>query len=316
MRKFVAPALVGFGTFLLVVGVLALSWVPGAVKKTPLDVDTTTMLSGEAAKIDPATGDMTPRAIHAISLTRTDSKASTDDDVVWAQWSCVAFGDSGDCIKPTDPNTVLLPEDQLVTASYNIFATDRVSAEGIAEADLPKAAKEAGATTTKGLVNKFPFDTKKKTYPYWEGTLGRSVDATFERTQQLGGVEVYVFRTEVSKESIEIAENTPGTYSSVKEIYVHPATGSIINQTEKQQRWLEDGTPVLDLSIGFTKAQIASNGKDAKSNGAMLTLMTTVVPLIGLIGGALMVLAGVLLGRKRSRDDAPRREQTKDLAGV
>ncbi len=83
MRKFVAPALVGFGTFLLVVGVLALSWVPGAVKKTPLDVDTTTMLSGEAAKIDPATGDMTPRAIHAISLTRTDSKASTDDDVVW-----------------------------------------------------------------------------------------------------------------------------------------------------------------------------------------------------------------------------------------
>ena len=52
--RVLARVLLGLGVFLLVAGVLAVAWAPGVVKKTPLDVDTTTVYEGEAAKIDTA----------------------------------------------------------------------------------------------------------------------------------------------------------------------------------------------------------------------------------------------------------------------
>lgn len=309
MRKLIAPALVGIGAFLLIVGILALLWVPGVVKKTPLDVDTVTRLSGEAAKIDPSTGGLEPRPIFAVNLTQVDSAASSDDIAVWSQRSCVAFGEERPCFDENDTNVVLLSEDDLVTVDSDIFGTDRVSAEGVAEADLPDTVVAAGGATTKGIVNKFPFDTEKKDYTYWDGTLARGVDAEFDRTETVEGVETYVFQVESAKESIMVAANTPGTYSSSKEIYVHPATGSIVKQTEEQQRWLEDGTQVLDLRIGFTDEQVAKNADEAQSNGSRLALMTTTVPLVGLIGGVLLVAAGVLLGRRNRRGaTTPERE--------
>jgi len=310
MRKFLAPTLVGIGAFLLIVGILAAVWAPGAVKRTPLDVDTTTRLSGEAAKIDPSSGDMIPKPIFAENITRVDSKASTDDTAIWVQQSCVAFGTGGDCYDPDDRNVILLPEDEIVTADDppSIFGTDRVSAEGVPVSKLPKAAVDAGATTVEGIVNKFPFDTEKKTYPYWDGTLGESVDATFDRTKKIKGLETYVFRVVTDKAAIDVAENTPGTYSSTKEIYVDPATGAIIDQTEDQQRWLDDGTQVLDLSIGFTDQQVAKNVDEAEDNGAKLTLITSVVPLVGLIGGAVLLLAGGLLAARRASERRHRGE--------
>ena len=297
MRKFAGPALMGIGVFLLVVGILALVWVPGAVKKTPLDVDTLTRLSGEAAKIDPATGSFEPRSITAMSVTQVDSEASTDDTAVWAQWSCATFADE-DCIDPEEPNSVLVDEDELITASDTVFATDRVTAEGVASEDLPESVEDADGEAVVGLVNRFPFDTEQKDYPYWDGTLGESVDAVFDRTEEIEGLETYVFVVQSVDVPIDVAENTPGTYSSTKEIFVDPVTGSVINQTEQQERFLEDGTQVLDLSLAFTEDQVASNADDAKSNGRTLNLMTTILPLVGLIGGAVLIVVGFVLSRR------------------
>ncbi|MDN5746676.1 MAG: DUF3068 domain-containing protein [Nocardioidaceae bacterium] len=301
MRKFLAPALVGAGAFLLVVGILAALWAPGAVKKTPLDVNTTTRLSGEAAKIDPSSQEMIPKPIFAENLTRIDPKASTDDIAVWVQQSCVAFGTGGNCYNPKDPNVILLPEDQIVTADDppSIFGTDRETALAVPVAKLPKTARDAGAMDFKGIINKFPFDTDKKTYPYWDGTVGESVDANFVGTKKIQGVETYHFRVVITQAEVEIADGVPGAYSSTKDLYVEPDTGAIINQTEKQQRWTEDGTQVLDLTIGFTDKQVASNAKDAKSNVSRLDLITKTVPLIGLIGGAILLLAGAFLAARR-----------------
>lgn len=309
MRKALAPALVGIGAFLLIAGILAMVWAPGAVKKTPLDVNTTTRLTGEAAKID-TSGEMVSKPIYAQNVTRVDSEASTDDTAVWSQNSCVAFGTGGDCFAKDDPNKVIVPEDELVTASSSVFGTDRVSAEGVAAGKLPKGVATAGGDTTEGIVNKFPFDTKKKDYTYWDDTVGKGLDAKFDRVEKVRGHETYVFKVEVSEAPIEVAENTPGTYSDTKEIYVDPATGSIINQTEQQQRWLDDGTQVLDLKIGFTDEQVKTNVDEAESNGRSLTLITTVVPLVGLIGGVVLVAAGLLLARlgggTRKRQDSDR----------
>ncbi|QYJ04793.1 DUF3068 domain-containing protein [Nocardioides panacisoli] len=287
MRKIIGPVLAGVGGFLLVAGLVAMIWAPGVVKKTPLDVNTTTNLGGEAAKLDTATGDFDPRPVYAVSLTRVDSDVSTDDTAVWAQTQCVVFGTEGECVSGDDPN--------LITASISTFATDRVTAEGVATEDLPENTLPADADAVEGLVNKFPFDSEKETYPYWDGTVGAAVDAVYDRTESIDGLETYVYRVTLDEEPIEISEGVPGTYTAVKEIFVEPRTGSIIDQTDDQQRTLADGTPALDLQLSFTDEQVAANVADAEDNISSMGLITTTVPLVGIIGGILLLGVGGLL---------------------
>ncbi len=111
--------------------VLAVIWVPGMVKKTPLDVDTQTLYEGEAAKIDTATGEFTPKPVYAIQQTKADSENSSDDHVLFVETSCLVFDTGGDrdCVNGNDPD--------LITADIDIFATDRVTALAVDDPNLP-----------------------------------------------------------------------------------------------------------------------------------------------------------------------------------
>ena len=80
---------------------------------------------------------------------------------------------------------------------------------------------------------------------------------------------------------------------------VDPATGSIVKGGQDQQRYLDDGTQVLDVSIIWTEDTIDNAVDDAKSNGQLLNLLLKVVPIVGLAGGALFIVAGLLMLRGR-----------------
>ena len=287
MRTILGRVLLGIGGFLVVAAVLAVTWAPGVVKNTPIDVDTTTHLDGTAAKIDVETGELSaPRPIKILSETESDTDASTDSTGVWVQKTCVVFNDDGntpECVDGDDP--------RLVTADIDVFATDRVTGLAVNDGDL----LPADAIPHEGLVNKFPFDAQKKTYPYWDGTLGRAVDAVYESTEKVAGITTYKYVATVTDEPIEVAKDTPGTYTSRVELYVEPKTGAIQQQTENQQRYLEDGTQVLDLQAQFTDDQVQVFKDDADTNMGKLTLMLFIVPLAGFIGGGLALLGGAAL---------------------
>jgi hypothetical protein len=285
MRKIVGPVLAGLGAFLLVVGVLAVAYAPGQVKRTPLGVDSITTLEGTANRLSAG-----ERPIFALSITKSDDNASSDDVVVFTNIACAVFDEGQErvCASGDDENALSL--------STDAFATDRITALAV-ESDAVPAEYEQH----EGLVNKWPFDAKQETYPYWDGVTGQAVDAVFEREDEVLGLDVYVYRIEISNAAIEIAEGTPGTYTSMKEIYIDPRTGAIIHQTEEQQRYLDDGTQVLDLTLAFSDDQQQTNVTDAEDNIASLDLLTGTVPLIGFIGGSLLLLAGLVLmltGRK------------------
>jgi hypothetical protein len=288
MRKIVGPILIGLGAFLLVVAVLAVAYAPGEVKRTPLGVNSTTKLEGQADRLEAGT-----RPIYALSITKSDDSVSTDDVVVFTNIACAVFdeGQERACADGDDENALSL--------STDVFATDRVTAEAVDVDALPDDAEPH-----EGLVNKWPFDAKQETYPYWDGVTGSAQDAVFEREDEVDGLDVYVYRIEISNAPIEIADGVDGTYTSVKEIYVDPRTGAIIHQTEEQQRYLEDGSPALDLQLAFTDEQQAENVADAEDNIASLDLLTKTVPLVGFIGGGLLLLVGLFLvvsGRRNGR---------------
>ena len=274
------------GSFLLVVGLLARFWAPGEVKKTPLDVNSVMRLTGEALLFDGTALVSTP--VRASSVTHADSAKSDDDVVVFQNSSCLVKNPDGnppDCVSADDP------QERLISASTTHFATDRVTALAVNDARyLP-----ADATAVEGLVNKFPFDVEQKDYPFWDGLTGQAVPAVFSGEEDLDGVHVYRFVVNVVDGDITIGSD-PGKYTTEKTMWVDATTGSILKQTEHQIRKMAaTGQTVLDLDFGFTPETVANNVADAKDNGSRLTLLTQTVPLVGIIGGVLLLVVGFLL---------------------
>jgi hypothetical protein len=284
-RKVFGLILLGLGAFLLVVGVMTTVWAPGQLKKLPLDVNTTTHLDGVVKKLDPATGELVENPVKVQSISKVDSDASDDSTAVWVSTSCVVIDidDAPDCVDGDDP--------RLVSADTDVFATDRVTAEAVPDF---KALPD-DAVPHEGLVNKWPFDTQKKDYTYWDGTVGEALPAIYDREETFQGVDCYVFKISIADAPIEIAEGINGTYDQQIEIWVEPTTGAIQQQKQDQQRYLDDGTPVLDLTVGFTEEQQKTFADDAKSNLSGLRLLLFWVPLVGFIVGGLCLVAAILI---------------------
>lgn len=281
MRTKLGTALSVIGGFLILVALLGQFYAPDKLMRTPLDVDNTTDLFGTAT----LSGEQVP--VKAWSVTFTDSARSTDDVAVWVNSSCLVKDEGGieGCVSSDDP------EDRLLSASTDNFATDRVS--GLAVNDpqyLP-----AEAEPHEGLVNKWPFESEKITYPWWDSVVGAPVDAAYDRTEEIDGLETWVFKVSVSDVPIELAEDVPGTYNDEKELWIEPMTGAIVDQVDHQERLDEDGEVAIAINLEFTDEEVAESIEDAQANVDKLVLVTETVPLIGYLVGIPMAIAGLVL---------------------
>jgi len=313
--RVLARVLLGLGAFLLVAGILAVTWIPGMVKKTPLDVDMTTIYEGQAAKLDPVSGDFTMKPAYAIRYTKADSNKSSDDTVIMVENACAVFDTGGAhvCVNGNDPD--------LITATTDIFATDRVTALAVKDKNLPP-----DAVPHEGLVNKFPFDVEKKTYPFWDGDAGKALPIEYQGTKNLFGMDTYEFQYTVKGVPINIADDDPatpeddsipGTYDNVVTVNVDPKTGSIVKSGQHQQQFLEDGTPAADVTLIQTDASVKKAVDDAKSAGTQLTILLTVLPIVGFVGGILCLLGGLaLILRERSGGEGGQRVAEKPKVGA
>ena len=127
------------------------------------------------------------------------------------------------------------------------------------------------------------------------------MDAKFEGTEKLDGLEIYKYHVTVPDTAAEIADGINGTYSTDKVMLVEPMTGSIVNQIQHEVRTLEDGTKVLDLKLNFTDDQVAAGIKDGKANVKKLNLFLNQVGPITAIAGGLLFLAGLALVIRAAR---------------
>lgn len=301
MRGVVTKLLVFLGAFLLATAALALFYAPDKVKRTPLDIDSVTRLTGEAKLFDGSALVSTP--VKATSTTHADSELSTDDVVLFQNSSCLIKDPDGtapDCVSADDP------ENRLVSAGTDDFATDRRTALAVSDFEnLPPEAEPK-----EGLINKFPFDVEDETYPFWDGLLGEPVDAVFQGAEEIDGLPVKKFLVSVVDGDIEITAGVPGKYSTEKTMWVDTATGSIIDQTENQTRvQATDGQPILELDFRFTDETVAANVEAAKENASRLSLLTSTVPLIAGILGLIALAAGLVMVA-RNRSDSPKVEAT------
>jgi hypothetical protein len=181
-----------------------------------------------------------------------------------------------------------------------------------------------------GLVAIFPIPTEKKTYPFWDSSLKAATPIKYTGSSKVEGVGVYVFEnttepTKVGTQDVPLnllgLEGTDNVtademYSVVRKLWVEPNTGVILKRSEKVVDTLNyGGQPRLtltDVDTQYDANTVKHNADKYGSEGRMLHLVRSVLPLVSLLLGIFLLFLGLTLGRRPARADGKRSRELAD----
>jgi hypothetical protein len=281
--------------FLVVAAILLPTYAAPALVKVPLDQDSQSVAEAKGATVFRVAtlSEENDVDLKAIRTVRGDVKDGDADRAVFDVF--VYVKDSAG---------------KEVTYNTDRVALDRRSAEAVT---CCGENVNGTATKHKGLSYKFPFNTEKKTYQYFDTTARKSYPIRYTGTEKIKGVEVYVFR--MTAEPVKIGElKLPGTllgsseqlataeryYSNTRTIWVEPESGVIIKGREEQRQTFrnaegQDKVTVIDANLEFNDKTVTEALKTADDANSIKALLSTTLPWIFGIVGALLVLAGLAL---------------------
>ncbi|MFN0282326.1 MAG: DUF3068 domain-containing protein [Kineosporiaceae bacterium] len=335
MRRTAALILVGIGVFLAVLALTVKTYVEPRAVRVPLDQSgqSLSQSDGQSKVLDQ--GSLTVReglTFKARREVRGDVAAATtsgrsDDVAVW---------------KTT--NVLTDTEGNVINVTSETIALDRVTA-----AAVNCCGEELGgdqAVRHQGVMLKFPFDTRKGSYNYWDSTAARAFPMEFAAQERRNGLDVYHFVQKIPATPLREAA-VPGSlvgapptevvdttviYTNTREVWVEPTSGIIVFGREAPKQTLQDaaGTDLLTIfetSIGWTQETQDKATQDAKDAKGQLFSLRTLIP-AGAGGlGLLLVVGGLVLlgsvgrqpggrGRRVLDVDAAGHPDTVDLRGV
>ena len=294
MGRRLGYVLVFIGLFLLFFGLFERFYAYPRLKKAPLDQESQPVAVGTGTYFNRSKLSEVPGAqLKNVRTVKGDPKAGTEEVAVWDSFvSTVDMADGG-----------------VIQATQERVALDRVTAQSVnCCGENPRH---------QGLTLKFPFDTRKQTYQFWDGPAGRALPAVYTREETIQGVKVYRFEQRIDRLTLGTQE-IPGSlagdpsvasvqtnivYSNVKTIWVEPATGIIVKGQQAVSQVLEPtsgGGKVLTLLDGvltYDDATVRANAKDASDAAGQLRLLSTILPVAALVVGLVLLVVGLLLLR-------------------
>jgi Porin PorA len=286
--------LVFIGLFLLFFGLFERFYAYPRLKKAPLDQESQPVAVGTGTYFNRSKLREVPGAqLKNVRTVKGDPKAGTEEVAVWDSFV----------------STVDLADGGVIQATQERVALDRVTAQSVnCCGENPRH---------QGLTLKFPFDTKKQSYQFWDGPAGRALPAVYTREETIQGVKVYRFEQRIDRLTLGTQE-IPGSlagdpsvasvqtnivYSNVKTIWVEPTTGIIVKGQQALSQVLEPtsgGGKVLTLLDGvltYDDATVRANAKDASDAAGQLRLLSTTLPVAALVVGLVLLVVGLLLLR-------------------
>jgi hypothetical protein len=304
MRRTVAVVLVAFGVFFLAFAPMMRTWLSSSLMKTPLDYYSETVLEADGAtyfNIEDVEL-VEDAALEARSTIRADVASSTDETVVWDQFTWVRDAET----------------DFGITSSSRRAGHDRVTGEAV---DCCDSMVNDESVAQSGQAWKFPFFTEQRDYDFYETTAREVVPMEFQGIEEVGGVEAYRFVQEVEDEVIgerTLPRSVAGmegegdvtgdeVFSITRTYWIEPVTGSPLKIGEDQNRVVVvDGEEVLTLF----DAELVSNDESVQNAVAnseqgrtVLPLLQTTLPVVCLVVGVGFIgVAVVLFATGRRRD--------------
>jgi Porin PorA len=307
MARRVGFVLVFVGLFLLFFGLFERFYAYPRLKKAPLDQYSSPVATGTGTYFNRSPdklAEVTGAQLMNKRIVRGDVAAGTDEVAVWDSFN----------------STIDTADQGVITATQERIALDRVTAQSV---------KCCGENPRhQGLTLKFPFDTEKTSYQFWDGPAQRALPAAFTRTETLNGVDVYRFEQRIGPLDVGDQE-IPGTlagdpdapsvqtnivYTNLKTLWVEPTTGIIVKAQQDATQVLETpgGEQVLtliDAVLTYDEATVEQNADDAASGANRLRLLGTILPIAALLLGLIAVAAGLVLlrspeGRRVARGES------------
>jgi hypothetical protein len=309
MRRFLGPVLLGVGVFLVVLAGLLKFFVADRVIVTPVDQYAQTTSPGPGSYLDPAALQVRSADLVAVRTLKGDVAASNKDTAVWDVSVVLATGDG-----------------TFVRATLDRVASDRRTGEAV---NCCGEAVDSAPIRHTGVSYKFPFDTQKKDYAFWDPNSKQAPAAKFVSEEKIQGLTTYKFLQVIPATQIQTQEvpgslvgetapsvQAPVFYSTTRTVWVEPKTGVIVKGNEQNKTTLrdtagQDKATVIQYDLTFDDATQKSQAKLAKDNITKINTVTLWLPLLGLVLGIILILAGLVLMRAadRARPDGPRDEE-------
>ena len=259
-RRIALIALIAVSVAALALAALLRWFVPDRVVKTPLSTDTALILHGTGQIFDAESSSLVTKPFVGIQILQADSKASDDTNVAFNAYSCLVIDEGGtpQCLRisTTDPNQ---------PGKYALsdrVALNRKTGEPVDDPKYGANINGAPVAGREGLTYRFPFDTQKHSYQFFNTFLKKDFEAKYVDEVKVGGLSTYEFVITTPTTPAVIAQTSPpikGTYQDTTTVFVEPRTGTIVNAQEHEVLKASDGSTALDVRLDGGNQPLTTN---------------------------------------------------------
>lgn len=337
--RIAACGLIGLGAALLIAALLLTTYTKGKIAKIPLNLDTTLISDGTGTAFDPASLSEPKFTIDRnvpVALQRQLSvEAPANAEVVTLQ--------VGTSLRRTDRQQ----ESGLLLAMVDTVTMDRSSALAVSSdnnpggsVQKPRAIEDQKPPTSvalphEGLTYRFPFDTEKKTYPFFDPIAQKAFDANYDGEDDVNGLTAYRFTQNVGYDAdgkladpLKYASlyeddadssvkataemwGVPGEpdemikmdrfYAAQRTFWVEPVSGTIVKATEHGYQYyardaLKPEVTYVDFKVTSNEETVESQVSSARDERDRLALWTRILPITFTALGLITLVGGAVLG--------------------
>jgi len=339
MLRLAALTIMGLGAALLTAAVLLTTYTAGKIQKIPLTIDKTLVSSGSGTALDPASLQAT-RFVIDKNIPLVSQQAVTVETPANAQ---VVTFQVGTTVRRTDKQQ----DNGLLLAMVDTVTLNRHTAEAVSDDERPGGSVQKPRTMEddkpstnialphEGLAFRFPFDTEKKSYPFFDPIAQKPFDANYDGEDDVNGLTTYRFTQNVGYdadgklvEPIKYASlydknedgevtaraelwGLPGDpyepvtmtrfYAAQRTFWVDPVTGTVVKAEEHANHYyardpLKPEMALADYKVTSTEQTVESQVASARDERDRLALWSRVLPISLAATGLVALIGAALLG--------------------
>jgi len=338
MLRLVALAVMGLGAALLTAALLLTTYTTGKIEKIPLTIDKTLVSSGTGTALDPASLSAT-RFVIDTDVPLVSQQAITVETPANAQVVTFQVGTS---VRRTDRQQ----DSGLLLAMVDTVTLDRRTAEAVSDDERPGGSVQKPRTfgddkpstsialPHEGLTYRFPFNTEKKSYPFFDAIAQKPFDANYDGEDDVNGLSTYRFTQNVGydadgkivdpikyaslydrNEDGEVTARAelwglPGDpyepitmtrfYAAQRTFWVDPVTGVIVRAEERANHYyardpLQPEMALADYKVTSTEQTVESQVATARDERDRVALWSRILPISFAAAGLVALLGAGLL---------------------
>src|SRR3954447_26542509 len=329
----------GLGAALLIAALLLSTYTKGKIAKIPLDLDATLVADGTGTTFDPESLNtdrfVINRNVPVVQQEQVSVESLSNAEVVTLQ--------VGSSLRRTDKQQ----DAGLLLALVDTVTVNRRTATAVSSESNPGGAVQKPravddtlpptniALPHDGLAYRFPFDTEKKTYPFFDPIAQKAFDANYDGEEDVNGLTTYRFPQNVGYDAdgklaepvkyaslydddedsqvtapagmgvwpVEPEEPITMTrfYAAQRTFWLDPVSGTIVKKKERANQYyareaLRPEVTFVDYPVTSNEETVESQIAAARDERDRVALWGRILPITFTAIGLVSLIGGALLG--------------------